>query len=90
MLDNPLIFGILCSTIITIVYTLIMIKTHNTDNTDNPYNKNNSIILFTISLIIISISHLFVSSNIKDLNPGGEISLENNISSNMIRGTPEF
>lgn len=67
-----------------------MIKTHNTDNTDNPYNKNNSIILFTISLIIISISHLFVSSNFKDLNPGGEISLENNISSNMIRGTPEF
>ena len=89
MLENPLIFGIACSTIITTIYTIIMIKMR-----DNPekssYNKNNSIILFTISLIVISLAHLFVSSNIKDLNPGSEIGLESNVSSNMLTGTPGF
>jgi len=88
MLENPLIFGIVSSTIITTLFTLIMLKTHK-NNGDN-YNKNNSIILFTISLIVISLAHLFVSSNIKDLNPGSEIGLESNVSSNMLTGTPGF
>ena len=89
MLENPLIFGIACSTIITIIYTIIMIKMH--DNSEkSSYNKNNSIILFTISLIIVSLGHLYISSNIKDLNPGAELEMTSNVSSKMLTGTPEF
>jgi len=88
MLNNPLIFGILCSFVITTLYTLIMIKTHA--NKQKVYNKNNSIILFTISLIIISLVNLFVSSNSNELKIEGETILASNISNNMLRGTPEF
>lgn len=88
MLNNPLIFGILCSFIITTLYTLIMIKIHATKQ--KVYNKNNSIILFTISLIIISLVNLFVSSNSNEFKIEGETILASNISNNMLRGTPEF
>lgn len=65
-----------------------MIKTHS--NKQKIYNKNNSIILFTISLIIISLVNLFVSSNSNEFKIEGETILASNISNNMLRGTPEF
>jgi len=90
MLENPLIFGIVSSTIITTIFTLIMLQTHKDTYNGKPYNKNNSIILFTISLIVISLAHLFVSSNIIDLNPGSGSDLASNVSCNMLTGTPGF
>ena len=85
MLSNPLIFGILCSTIITGIYTLIITKT-NKDKNDNI--KNNSVILFTISLIIISVGQLLITSNSDPVEILTDIN--NNNTSNMLTGTPNF
>ena len=87
MLDNPLIFGILCSSVITGIYTLIISKNNDNDN-DKDTIKNNSIILFTISLIIIAVGQLLIDSNTESVEVISDVT--SNISSNMLRGTPDF
>ena len=86
MLNNPLIFGILCSTIITGVYTLIIKKINKDSNNENI--RNNSIILFTVSLIIIAVGQLLITSNSDPIEIISDI--ENNTTSNMLTGTPDF
>ena len=92
MLNNPLIFGILSALIITILYTLIISKLNNNNNEDKSKNNlNNSIILFTISLIVVSTIHLFITSNnIEEIEKLSEMTLKNNISNNMMTGQPNF
>ena len=86
MLNNPLIFGILCSTIITGIYTLIITKTNKDNNNENV--KNNSVILFTVSLIIIAVGQLLLTSNSDPVEVITDIA--NNNTSNMLTGTPDF
>ena len=86
MLNNPLIFGILCSTIITGIYTLIITKTNKDNNNENV--KNNSVILFTVSLIIIAVGQLLLTSNSDPVEVITD--LANNNTSNMLTGTPDF
>ena len=86
MLNNPLIFGILCSTIITGIYTLIITKTNKDTNNENV--KNNSVILFTVSLIIIAVGQLLLTSNSDPIEVITDIA--NNNTSNMLTGTPDF
>jgi hypothetical protein len=88
MLNNPLIFGLVCALVITLVYTLIMVKMKKKEK--NKYNKNDSIILFTISLIITALIQLFVSSNYEDTINQVMESTTDNISSKMLTGTPNF
>ena len=86
MLNNPLIFGIICGIIITGIYTLIITKTNKNNNKDDI--KNNSIILFTISLIIVAVGQLLITSN-SEL-PEIISDIGNNNTSNMLTGTPDF
>lgn len=91
MLNNPLIFGILSASIITILYTLIIYKLNNSVPEESNKNINNGIILFTISLIVVATIHLFITSNnIEEIEKLSEITLKNNISNNMMTGQPDF
>jgi len=93
MLNNPLIFGILSALIITTLYTIIINKLNNNNiNEDmSKKNLNNSIILFTISLIVVATIHLFITSNnVEEIEKLSELTLKNDISNNMMTGHPDF
>ena len=86
MLNNPLIFGILSALIITILYTIIIYKLNNNinnniNNNTSEKHVNNSIILFTVSLIVVAIIHLFITSNnVEEIEKLSELTLKNEIS----------
>lgn len=96
MLNNPLIFGILSASIITILYTIIIYKLNNNinnniNNNTSEKHVNNSIILFTVSLIVVAIIHLFITSNnVEEIEKLSELTLKNEISNNMMTGQPNF